>query len=78
MKKSIIDKIDLSKLKVEKINELKWQIIIEKETKRPKELGGNKVISKKAEFSYYKDKKGNYWLCNCSVPDEYQKKVFAE
>ncbi|RRJ90752.1 GNAT family N-acetyltransferase [Flavobacterium macacae] len=65
--------IDLSKLKIKKTNELSWEITVEKEIKLPKYLDGSKVISEKVEFVYYKDKKGNYWLANCNVPEEYQK-----
>lgn len=69
MKKS---KMDLSKLNIKKINNLRWEIIIENEIKISEELGGNKITTKVIEFTYYKDKKGNYWLYNCSIPEEYQ------
>lgn len=73
MAKYSIYQIDLSNLDIKKTNELSWQIIIENEIKIPEEFGGKKIISDMVEFNYYKDKKGNYWLNNCSVPAAYQK-----
>jgi hypothetical protein len=65
-------RIDLSKLNIKKINDLRWEIDIEHEIILPVELGGNKIITKTVEFDYYKDKQDNYWLKNCNIPEEYQ------
>lgn len=65
--------IDFSKLNVQKMNDLCWEIVIENEIEIPKEIDVNRKIKKVVEFNYYKDKNGNYWLSNCCVPDEYQK-----
>jgi len=73
MKKSKKGNVDLSKLIIKRINELRWEIDIEEEIIVPEELGGNITVVKTVEFVYYRDKKNNYWLYNCTVPEKYQR-----
>jgi hypothetical protein len=65
--------IDLSTLKIEKISDLEWRIIIEYERVSPTRFIKSIPVTKIVEFNYYKDESGYYWLSNCSVPEEYQK-----